>query len=52
VLELDHSEDAAHRQQELIFYNYNHHYRSHCYLPLFIFGGLTGALVTAGLVGL
>ena len=34
VLDLDHSEDAAYGQQELIFYNA--HYQSHCYLPLFI----------------
>src|SRR6266705_1984484 len=36
VLDLDHSEDPTHGQQELTFYN--HHYQSHCYLPLFIFG--------------
>ena len=47
VLELDHSEDAAHGQQELIFYN--HHYGSHCYLPLFIFEGLYGKFITAAL---
>lgn len=45
VLDLDHSEDEAHGQQELAVYN--HHYRSHCYLPLFIFEGLTGKFVTA-----
>lgn len=45
VLDLDHSEDQAHGQQPLAFYN--HHYRSTCYLPLFIFDGLSGALVTA-----
>lgn len=28
VLDMDHSEDQAHGQQELIFYN--HHYGSHC----------------------
>ena len=47
VLDMDHSEDAAHGQQEQIFYN--HHYGSHCYLPLFIFEGLSGKLITAAL---
>lgn len=47
VLDLDHSEDPAHGQQELIFYN--PHYGSHCYLPLFIFEGLSGKLITAAL---
>jgi Transposase DDE domain group 1 len=45
VLDLDHSEDPTHGQQELTFYN--HHYQSHCYLPLFIFEGTSHALVTA-----
>ncbi|NYT43878.1 IS1380 family transposase [Alcaligenaceae bacterium] len=45
VLDLDHSEDVAHGQQPLAFYN--HHYRSTCYLPLMIFDGLSGALVAA-----
>lgn len=45
VIDLDHSEDRVHGQQPLAFYN--HHYRSTCYLPLFIFDGLSGALVTA-----
>jgi hypothetical protein len=45
VLDLDHSEDAAHGQQPLAFYN--HHYQSTCYLPLMIFEGLSGALVAA-----
>jgi len=45
VLDMDHSEDATHGQQELAFYN--HHYGSHCYLPLFIFEGLSGKLITA-----
>ena len=45
VLDLDHSEDAAHGQQPLAFYN--HHYRSTCYLPLIIFDGQSGALVAA-----
>jgi hypothetical protein len=45
VLDLDHSEDPTHGQQELTLYN--HHYQSHCYLPLFIFEGTSHALVTA-----
>ena len=45
ILDLDHSEDAAHGQQPLAFYN--HHYRSTCYLPLMIFDGQSGALVAA-----
>ena len=45
VLDLDHFEDQVHGQQPLAFYN--QHYRSTCYLPLFIFDGLSGALVTA-----
>ena len=32
VLDLDHTEDETHGQQEFAFYN--HYYRSHCYLPL------------------
>ena len=47
VLDMDHSEDPAHGQQELAFYN--RHYGSHCYLPLFIFEGLSGKLVAAAL---
>jgi Transposase DDE domain group 1 len=45
VLDLDHSEDPTYGQQEFAFYN--HHYRSYCYLPLFIFEGTSHALVTA-----
>jgi len=45
VLDLDHSEDPTHGQQELIFYN--HHSQSYCYVPLFIFEGTSHALVTA-----
>jgi hypothetical protein len=45
VLDLDHSDDPTHGQQEFAFYN--HHYRNHCYLPLFIFEGTSQALVTA-----
>ena len=47
VLDMDHSEDPTHGQQELAFYN--HYYRNHCYLPLFIFEGLSGKLITAAL---
>ncbi len=45
VIDLDHSEDKVHGQQPLAFYN--GYYRSTCYLPLFIFEGLSGALITA-----
>src|SRR6476660_10496327 len=45
VLDLDHSEDPTHGQQEFAFYN--HYYKNHCYLPLFIFEGTSHALVTA-----
>jgi hypothetical protein len=45
VFDLDHSEDPTHGQQELTFYN--HHYQSHCYLPLFIFEGTSHAVVAA-----
>ena len=45
VLDLDHSADPTHGQQEFAFYN--HHYQSYCYLPLFIFEGTSHALVTA-----
>ena len=45
VIDLDHSEDQAHGQQPLAFYN--GYYRCTCYLPLFMFDGLSGALITA-----
>ena len=45
VLDIDHSDDPTYGQQEFAFYN--HHYRNHCYLPLFIFEGTSHALVTA-----
>ena len=45
VLDMDHSEDATHGQQELAFYN--PHYGNHCYLPLFLFEGLSGKFITA-----
>lgn len=47
VLDMDHSEDPAHGQQELAFYN--HYYGHHCYLPLFLFEGLSGRFITAAL---
>ena len=45
VLDLDHSDDPTHGQQEFAFYN--DYYQNHCYLPLFIFEGTSHALVTA-----
>lgn len=45
VLDMDHSEDATHGQQEFSFYN--HHYGTYCYLPLFLFEGLSGKFITA-----
>lgn len=45
VLDLDHSEDPTHGQQELALYN--DYYGRSCYLPLFIFEGICGKLVTA-----
>ena len=45
VLDLDHSDDPTHGQQEFAFYN--NYYKNHCYLPLFIFEGTSHALVTA-----
>jgi Transposase DDE domain group 1 len=45
VLDLDHTDDPTHGQQELAFYN--HYYKSYCYLPLFVFEGTSGALVMA-----
>lgn len=47
VLDMDHFEDATHGQQEQTFFN--HHYGSHCYLPLFILEGLSGKLITPAL---
>ncbi len=45
MLDLDHSEDRTHGEQELSVYNgYD---GSHCYLPLFVFEGLSGKLITA-----
>ncbi len=45
VLDVDHTSDRTYGQQELSFYN--HHYRSYCYLPLTIFEGSSGKLVSA-----
>jgi hypothetical protein len=45
VLDLDHTDDPTHGQQEFAFSN--HYYQSYCSLPLLIFAGLSGALVTA-----
>ncbi|MDP2783823.1 MAG: IS1380 family transposase, partial [Sulfurimicrobium sp.] len=45
TLDMDHTDDATHGQQELSFYN--HHYGHHCYLPLLVFEAHSGALVTA-----
>jgi hypothetical protein len=45
VLDMDHSEDPTHGQQELALFS--GYYKSYCYLPLFIFEGLSGKLVTA-----
>lgn len=45
VLDMDHSVDETHGQQAFSFYN--HHYRHHCYLPLFIFEGISGRFITA-----
>lgn len=45
MLDLDHSDDPTHGQQEFAFYN--HHDKSYCYLPLFIFEGTAHALVMA-----
>ncbi len=47
VLDMDHSEDPAHGQQELALYH--HYYGHHCYLPLFLFEGLSGRFITAAL---
>ena len=45
VIDIDHSEDPTHGQQEFSFFN--GHYGSYCYLPLFIFEGLSGKIITA-----
>lgn len=45
VLDMDHSEDPTHGQQAFAFFN--RHYGHHCYLPLFVFEGLSGRFITA-----
>jgi len=45
VLDMDHTSDRTFGQQAFSFYN--HHYRSHCYLPLTIFEGGSGKMVAA-----
>jgi hypothetical protein len=45
VLDVDHADDPTYGQQEFTFYN--HYYKNHCYLPLFIFEGTSHALVMA-----
>jgi hypothetical protein len=45
VLDLDHTADPTHGQQECTFSN--HHYQRYCYLPLLIFAGTSHALVAA-----
>jgi hypothetical protein len=47
VPDRDHSEDTTYGQQQLSYYN--HHYRSYCYLPLFLFEGISGRFITAAL---
>lgn len=47
VLDRDPSADETHGPQEPIFYN--PHDGSYCYLPLFIFEGVSGKLITAAL---
>jgi hypothetical protein len=45
TLDLDHTADITHGQQEFSFYN--QHYKNYCYLPLLVFEANKGALVTA-----
>ena len=47
ILDMDHSEDPTHGQQAFTFFN--RHYGHHCYLPLFVFEGLSGKFITAAL---
>lgn len=44
VLDCDDTNNNTYGQQELNFYN--HHYGEHCYMPLHIYEGLSGKLVT------
>jgi len=45
VLDMDHSEDITHGQQQLSLFNT--YYDNYCYLPLFLFEGISGKLITA-----
>jgi hypothetical protein len=45
ILDMDHSVDPTHGTQQLTLFNA--HYDTHCYLPLFVFEGLSGKLITA-----
>lgn len=45
IIDMDHAEDPTHGQQEFSFYN--HYDQNHCYLPLFLFEGLSGTFITA-----
>ena len=45
VLDMDHSDDPTHGQQAFSFYN--HHYGHYCYLPIFVFEGISGKFITA-----
>lgn len=44
ILDCDDTNNNTYGQQELNFYN--HYYREHCYMPLHIYEGLSGKLVT------
>lgn len=44
ILDCDDTNTNTHGQQELNFYN--HYYGEHCYMPLHIYEGLSGKLVT------
>jgi hypothetical protein len=45
LVDMDHTDDPTYGQQELSFFN--RHYQKHCYMPLTIFDGLSGKLITA-----
>jgi len=45
ILDMDHSEDITHGQQQLGLFN--GYYHSRCYLPLFLFEGLSGKFICA-----
>lgn len=45
ILDMDHAEDITHGQQPLALFN--GYYRSRCYLPLFLFEGLSGKFICA-----